>query len=477
MNNKLVIILATAILFGACSKDTGKDDELGTKSVSMNLSITTLATNDPMSINQDQTFSSLAIYIYNDDASSTLEQSALLPSFSPVNAKNITINAKIGSKSIYMIANYVGKTFKLTNGTLLTLSTTTTKQELESIITESSSGFLPNSLLMVGKQSITVAESDNGRSIGLALRRLQARADLHIYKGPNFGADVVTLESVTLYNQVLNSEVKFDYSIASAQMLALPIFNNQIITSSAVVPPYTIGTVLQPSDAEAIFYSHQNLITLFSPLQTTAPYLEIKLKANGISHTYKGYFTDNNQVNYKYSLLQNNVYQVVAILDVDSKIILNVTVLPWDQTTIEYGRPITANDFSFGAWGTSWGGLNGKTMNTNVGGLEDAVFQFELKAPIGATWTATITNGLDFTFTSSTAGTTTQTMSSGFTSPGQPSIIAVRANKRWIGDSRETEFYITVEGVEIPINPIVGSQRKYDGTDTRIKIKQVASYN
>lgn len=467
----------STILLGACTKESTIDDELQTKGVSLNLTVNTLAINDPMSVNQDQTFSSLAIYLYNNDANSTLDKSALLPSFSPVSIKDIPVQTQVGTKTLYLIANYVGKTFRLTDGTLLTLSPTTTKAQLDNIITESSGGFAPNALLMVGKQTLNITSANNGSTVGVVLRRLQARVDVHVFKGPNFGTNTVTLESITIHNQVLNSEVKFDYTVNAAQMLTSPMFSTQLVTNSAVLSPYVNGTVLQPATSQAIFYSYQNLVTAFSPVQVTAPYLEIKLNSSGVGHTYKGYFTDNNQLANKYSLLQNNVYQITAILDVDSKITLNMNVLPWNQKNIEYERPITANDFSFGAWGTSWGGINGKTMNTNVGGLEDAVFQFELKAPIGAAWTATLTNGLDFAFTSSTAGTTTATVSKGFTNVGNPYLIAVRATKYWTGDSRDTEFYITVEGNEVPINPIVGSQRLYPGTDTRIKITQVASYN
>lgn len=477
MNNRLIIILISVLLLGACKKEPLIDEGVQIHDASLNLAINTMAINDPVSVNQDQTFSSLAIYLYNNDATFSLDKSALLPWFTSVSTMDIPIQTQVGAKTLYLIANYAGKTFRLTNGTLLTLSPTTTKDQLDNIITESGGGFSPTSLLMVGKQTLNITDGDNGSTIGVALRRLQARVDVHVFKGPNFGTNTVTLESITLHNQVLNSEVRFDYAVNAAQMLTSPMLSTQLISNSSVLSPYVNGTVLQPDASQAMFYSYQNLVTVLTPLQVTAPYLEIKLNSNGVGYTYKGYFTDNNQLVNKYSLLQNNVYQITAILDVDSKITLNMTVLPWSQKNIEYERPITANDFAFGAWGTSWGGINGKTMNTNVGGLEDAVFQFELKAPIGAAWTATLTNGLDFAFTSSTAGTTTAPVSKGFTNIGNPFLIAVRATKRWTGDSRDTEFYITVEGNEVPINPIVGLQRLYDGTDTRIKIKQVASYN
>lgn len=477
MKNRLIILLLSTLFGGACTNETVIDDESQAESVSVNVLVSTLAVNDPASVNQDQSFGSLAIYLYNNDASFTLERSALLPSFTPITTKDIPLKTQVGTKILYLVANYAGKTLKLTNGNTLTLTPTTSKQELDNLITESSSGFSPASLLMVGKQTLVLTSANNGQSVNTQLRRLQARVDVHVFKGVNLNSSAVTLESVTLHNQVLNSEVKFDYAVNTAQMLTSPLFNAQAIASTDALTSYINGTVLQPANAKARFYSYQNLVTVLSPVQMTAPYLEVKIKSNGIGYTYTGYLTDNNQTTNKYSLLQNNVYQVLAVLDVAPKMVLNLTVLPWNQTNIEYERPITANDFSFGAWGTSWGGLNGKTMNTNVGGLEDAVFQFELKAPIGASWTATLTNGLDFAFTPSTAGTATPTVSSGFTNIGSPSLIAVRAAKRWTGSSRDTEFYITVEGNEIPINPVIGTQRRYDGTDTRIKIKQVASYN
>lgn len=476
MCNRLIIILMSTFLFGACTNEVILDDEPQKEGVLLNLAINSLSINDPMSVNQDQTFSSLAIYIYNNDVNYTLDKSLLLSSFSPVNSKDILIEGTIGTKTLYLIANYNGKTFKQTDGTPLTLNLTTTKQQLDNIITETSSSFMPASLLMVGKQILNITEGDNGTEIGVLLRRLQARVDVHVFKGQNFGTNSVTLESVEFHNQVLNSEMKFDYDASSVQMLTSPIFNTQLIVNNSVLSPYVNGTVLQPSNSQAIFYSYQNLITTPSSLPVTAPYLVIKLNEGGTVHTYKGYFTDNNQVANKYSLLQNNVYQITAILDIDSKITMNLNVLPWNKKNIEYERPITSNDFLFGAWGTSWGGINGKTMNTNVGSLEDAVFEFELKAPFGSKWTATLTNGLDFAFSSSTAGTSTVGVSNGFANIGTKSLIVVRATKRWTGDVRDTELYITVEGNEVPINPIIGSQRMYEGTDTRIKIRQVASY-
>lgn len=476
MKNRFIILLLTVIIVGACTKKESGGEDIEQGVVSMNLLVSSAVSDDPMSINQDQTFSSLAIYVFNTDATFSLYESVLLPSFSPIKIKDIPVKSVSGNKILYLIANYQGKTFKTSNGNSFSLTASTTKQQLDNLITESVSGFNSGSLLMVGKRMLEIIPENNGATFSVALHRLQSRIDVHLYKGANFGSNTLTLKSVTFHNQVLNSKIDFDYAINTPQMLNSPMFMEQTVVSNAEILPYT-GTALLPINSQAIFYSFQNLVYNSSPLQSTAPYLEIVASSNGADYTYRGYITDNNQTANKYSLLQNNLYQITGILDVDSKIALNLSVLPWGKTNIEYERPITSNDFSFGAWGTSWGGLNGKTMNTNIGGLEDAVFQFELKAPIGAAWTATLTNGLDFAFTSSTAGTAVNAVSKGYANVGTQYLIAVRASKRWTGASRDTELYITVEGREININPIVGSQRIYQGSDTRIKIRQITSYN
>lgn len=479
MKNILYIIKVMMISSLLLSCNGYKDDQSNpmSKTVSYGLSISAMSLNDPMAILGDNTFSSLAIYVFNSDASNSLDRHALLPTFSPVSSRDIPITSTIGTKNVYVIANYSGKTLKLRDGTPITLSPSTTKAQLDNLMVESPSGLASNSLLMVGKSTIQLQPSNAGATTTIYLRRLQARIDVHVFKGTNFGSTNVTIESIELCNQALNSLVEFDYLLSTTSMLPSTIFNNHLIPlSNKVVQPYSPSVVLAPSNADAIFYSYQNLVSVFSPVQVTAPYLNINVVYNGIHKTFKGYITDIHQLSSKYSLVQNNVYQVLAKIDIDSRMDLSLTILPWNTLTTEHKRPIVSSDFNFAAWPSSWGGLNGKTIYNVPGILEDAVFGFELKTPINASWTASLTNGLDFGFVSSTSGLATPTVSSASANSGVTYYIAIRPTKAWVGSSRSTEFYITVDGNEVPINPIVGSSRLYEGTDTRILIKQVASY-
>jgi hypothetical protein len=153
-----------------------------------------------------------------------------------------------------------------------------------------------------------------------------------------------------------------------------------------------------------------------------------------------------------------------------------VYALPWDIHSTNINRPITASDFTFKAWNNSWGGTNAKTVHTVTNSVTDATFSFEFKAPEGASWVATLTNGLDFSFVNTTDGISTGAVSRGAARSGVPYLIAVRATKPWNGQIKQTDMYITVNGVEIPINPTVSGSRIYPGSsDSRVLIKQVLS--
>lgn len=65
---------------------------------------------------------------------------------------------------------------------------------------------------------------------------------------------------------------------------------------------------------------------------------------------------------------------------------------------------------------------------------------FSLTAPAGAIWTATLTNGLDFTFGMNGG----LNVSKGI-ARDEAYTIQVGATKRWSGNPKSTYFYITAE--------------------------------
>ncbi|WP_148335697.1 hypothetical protein [Bacteroides neonati] len=476
-----IAFLLSAVLvilgFSSCSDEPelAKSDA----PIHVNLGISTRSTSpDPASQGSDDTFKSLAVFVYNaaDVVGAPPEKQFLSTSFVPadLNAWSYSFQFEAqGTRIFYVIANYDGSVLKRTDGTVVTLSPTTPRNVLDDLVVENASGFISNQLLMVGKQEITLTTADRDVSISIPLRRLQARIDVYVTRAPNLENTLLTVQSVQLIGQVLNSEVKFTYDPVTASMLASPnLATPTVVAASDDVPVYDPGATLDAASAKAIFYSYQNLVSPITTIQ-----LKVNVLIGSTPHTYTATLASPTSTPPKQSLMQNTVYKVVAILNQEVDIKLNLTPQPWDKSDINYRRPITTSDFTFGAWGTSWGGLNAKTMNTNIGGLEDAAFSFELKAPEGANWVATLTNGLEFEFASTTSGINVTGVTSGVARAGIPYLIVVRASKRWVGLTHDTELYVTVEGVEIPINPVEGSGFHYPGTATRIKITQVASYN
>ena len=113
--------------------------------------------------------------------------------------------------------------------------------------------------------------------------------------------------------------------------------------------------------------------------------------------------------------------------------------------------------------------LNGEARNET----SYASYNFSLTAPAGAVWTATLTNGLDFTFGTNGSVNGSQAVSKGI-SRSEPYEIKIGAGKPWNDTSKSTYFYITVEGVKLKINPIQSSgNRTFPGSnDTDILIRQ-----
>lgn len=102
-----------------------------------------------------------------------------------------------------------------------------------------------------------------------------------------------------------------------------------------------------------------------------------------------------------------------------------------------------------------------------------ADYSFSLTAPAGAVWTATLTNGLDFSFSTNGSVNGVPAVSKGIAGSDAQEI-KIGATKPWNGTSRHTYFYITVEGVKLKINPVQSNgSRQFPGdNDTDILISQ-----
>ena len=319
---------------------------------------------------------------------------------------------------------------------------------------------------MVGKKVVEMTGTAVNASI--EMERLVGRLDLHVYKAAELTDDAVELVSIIFCNQVIKSNVQYQ----SNAMPAGDIRQTETHTPSAatlleVVPDNTDYASRTPSDAETSFYSYQNISGATDPSgavpdDSSTPYLLVNVKVNGAPVTYRG---DLKNLAGLYDLERNKVYRIKTVVGEPQGILyLRIEVMKWDTELSE----ITYDNRAFTFSGTDNGANRGEVSTS-----DPATFSFNLTAPAGAVWAASLTNGLDFKLLSEG-----DYVSQGITRV-TPFYIRIVPTKTFsVGADRQSRFYITVDGQKATINPNgaggpFDDGRKYPGTETEILIKQI----
>ena len=186
------------------------------------------------------------------------------------------------------------------------------------------------------------------------------------------------------------------------------------------------------------------------------------MKVNGAPVTYRG---DLKNLAGLYDLERNKVYRIKTVVGEPQGILyLRIEVMKWDTELSE----ITYDNRAFTFSGTDNGANRGEVSMS-----DPATFSFNLTAPAGAVWAASLTNGLDFKLLSEG-----DYVSQGITRV-TPFYIRIVPTKTFsVGADRQSRFYITVDGQKATINPNgaggpFDDGRKYPGTETDILIKQI----
>jgi len=309
------------------------------------------------------------------------------------------------------------------------------------------------------------------------MERVAARLDIYMFKKRELTAENVVVSSIQLKNQILNSSYQSNTMVS-------PIGKRDVTTAITNgildIMPIDLSGII-PANASASFYTYQNIVTPALSGDTT--YLRITASFNGVSHVYRGYLTDDGQVTNKYNIMRNTVYTVIAMLDrPDNELILTTIPNPWDVTESELGHEVKDTDYSLDPYNSNdpeaIAGIvhypyiddDGNAQNTTT----YANYSFKITAPAGVIWTATLTNGLDFKFSSEGSSSGKTAVSSGI-SRDEAYEIKIGATKSWVGTPRSTLMYITVDGEKLKINPLQGNTRKFPGdNDTDILITQTA---
>lgn len=467
MKKILYYISVTLLVAGNLFSCSSSHDDHGESDSVLKLNIRTRSGDDELVYKQDGTYTSLALYIF-DYATGGCEYFGRFPYNDPALVPGnmvVDVIVRNSRKKIIAIANY-------DNGAEFSpaLSQNLSPVQLREMVARLASP-ADNNIVMVCEADVDITGAVT--IANMELERLAARIDVHVSKGGDLAASSVKVKSVKMLNRTLNGYCTYKGK-------GMP---DNVTLGNAEVSLPGGGSVLQvlpgnydfaPDKAHANFYSFQHIVKT-GVADPKFPALEIIVEIDGIDYKYTGIITDDNQTTDKYNLLNNNVYTVSAILNTPYNLMLSVTVSPWEVVDSGMGYAPGPGDYSFGAFGNNQQALDGEVAWINDNVNIPACYSFELKAPDGAVWAASLSNGLDFRFDSKGSIPGKNAVSKGIARNGAYEI-KVAPSKVWDGNQRETELYITVEGTELVINPKVsGGQydgRKFKGSDTRILITQ-----
>ncbi len=342
MRANILILFMVTLLVG-CRRDLIGEDSGGDSIISLDIFVGSGSITRASS-SSDDTFSDLALYVFNQNGE--LELSHFEQGLSAQIMVEIPLQLLAGDKEILIFANYLDKTL-LSDGQEYSLNSSSTYQELTNLTTSMDGEFSPESLLMVGWSEVTIDTQSEGSYISMELRRLSARVDIHVFKGDGFGDESVTLQGVTLSNQILNSQILFDYDDSLAQMVSPELRGDSSVECGYLIDSYDESVDISQRSADATIYSYPNILSSSSS-QVDISSVEISLLSGGFSLDYLGDIESGGS----YSLFSNNLYRVVAILDPYAAITLSVEVMDWSsrdiilESTLQHYLTVSEDDIT-----------------------------------------------------------------------------------------------------------------------------------
>ena len=202
---KTILLFCIPLLVLSCSKTAG-DDPPG-QDANLALALITRNGNGDLAITGEDRFTSLAVYIFNND-NDDLEFSELITDFTPESSASLytkSVRVTQDKKAVYAIANYAGQSFTAA-GQPVTITEQTPRSVLDALQVASAT-FAGNDIVMVGKKVMEMTGTAVNASI--EMERLVGRLDLHVYKAAELTDDAVELVSIIFCNQVTKSNVQY----------------------------------------------------------------------------------------------------------------------------------------------------------------------------------------------------------------------------------------------------------------------------
>lgn len=302
--------------------------------------------------------------------------------------------------------------------------------------------------------------TDNGVSwtetLDAQVDRLAVQVKLEIRKITPDERDEVTIEKVQLLNSPL-----YSYWIPQTYT-ETDFYSPKYIYNDASGITFTDNADEADNDNYTTVFE-QHIIPEYKPadpyLESTATTLKIFARYNGEEKSYN-VLLRNKPNSTDFSLERNTSHTMKVTIVNGGDIVTRPEILyevsEWDEAynPFEDGKSVVFT--------REWEeGLNINGKDIYVSENDELEFRFKLTSPRGATWSATLTNSVNFTFDYSG-----EAVSSGIANGNLERIIRIIPRRGVRRNNVKTEFYITInygnENVELDlVNGNVGSGNRY----------------
>lgn len=199
----------------------------------------------------------------------------------------------------------------------------------------------------------------------------------------------------------------------------------------------------------------------------------------GSEYTYLDVAYGNIHSNHaNYSIVRNHHYHYDINVPADGKyLVINFKVMPWrlveselQFTLPDYQCDLKVVDATTKAPKRT---LDDISQEVLLSPNEIVEVTFEITKPVGAIWSASITNGLNFLFTGNTYDQVVEPDIIG-DNPPKTYTFQIKPRQEFTSEPYYTQFYITVDGKELDLNPKRVRDSYMDGGGSqRWRIKQV----
>lgn len=437
------LLLAVIALFAtACNNDDLANEKGDPAVIAMTLNNAQTRGGDLFA--EDALITKVRIYVFNGNYVDAMQvyNSGTDEFENPFRIKTTT-----GAKTVYVIANEPA-------GMTAALDGVTTLTGLKALTTPESVGPLEVPLTMVGSEVTNVqyaADPGPYTQVTVKLTRLATMLNLTVKKGESTTADII-LKAVRLFRAPAKSTLEAGQSVAGQT------YWNHTYLGAGPIPITTDGIDAWTGATPMYLYENPGSI---ADTTDRATYIIIDATYNGVDTRYRAYINDVNSdaLDHKYSTKRNHKYNLVATINNIGEfdgLILSTFVTQWTllQSDILFDRIYTISPHPTTA--------NHTYEVTNPDDL--VTFTFKLDNPVGANWIAHLSNPINFEFSNIGGAVSSGGLGTEYT-------ISIKAKNAQGAELVSTEFYITVDGTEIPL--LQGSTLIGEGN--RIIVEQPAN--